>query len=160
MPSLKGLTVDEARKSLEDNKLVLGEETSEYSDTVEAGRVISQAPAASAYANIGDAVSVVVSKGKEEVLYSFSRSISPVDDVKTVYTLSDANGNSLGTWTVNAGESETISVSGIKTENGMLSWKTVPPSDPPSSSGDSSGEPVTPVTPKTGAEGVTFTKQS
>ncbi|MBQ3902583.1 MAG: hypothetical protein II745_04315, partial [Lachnospiraceae bacterium] len=81
------------------------------------------------------------------------------DGVKTVYTLTDANGDTLGTWTVNDGDSETISVSGIKTENGMLSWKTVPPSDPPSSSGSSSGEPVTPITPKTGAEGVTFTKQ-
>ena len=160
VPSLKGLTVDEARKSLEDNKLVLGEEASEYSDTVEAGRVISQNPAASAYANVGDAINIVVSKGKEEVLYSFSRSIKAVDGVTTVYTLTDANGDTLGTWTVKDGEPETISVSGIKTENGMLSWKTVPPSDPPSSSGDSSGEPVTPVTPKTGAEGVTFTKQS
>lgn len=159
VPSLKGLTVDEAKKTLEDKGLTLGEQTSEYSDTVEAGMIISHAPAANAYANAGDSVSVVVSKGKEEVLYSFSRTISAIDGVKTVYTLTDANGDTLGTWTVNDGDSETISVSGIKTENGMLSWKTVPPSEPPSSSGSSSGEPVTPITPKTGAEGVTFTKQ-
>ena len=168
VPSLKGMTIDEARQALEEKGLALGEETSEFSDTVEAGRIISHNPAANVYANAGEAVSIVVSKGQEEILYSFSRSISPVDDVTTEYTLTDANGTELGTWKVAAGESQTISVSGIKTENGTLRWKTIPPSQPsqpsqPSSSGsDSSGgevEPPTPIAPKTGAEGVTFTKQ-
>ena len=112
-------------------------------------------------------MSIVVSKGQEEILYSFSKSISSVDDVTTEYTLTDANGETLGTWTVAAGESETISVSGIKTENGTLRFRTIPPSTPstPSSSSSSSdsssggGETVTPVAPRTGAEGVTFTKQ-
>ena len=169
VPSLKGMTIDEARQSLEEKGLALGEETSEFSDTVEAGRIISHTPAANIYANAGEAVNIVVSKGQEEILYTFSRSIDSIDDVTTEYTLVDANGTELGTWKVGAGESQTISVSGIKTENGTLRWKTIPPTTPstPSSSADSSGsssgeepEPPTPIAPKTGAEGVTFTRQS
>ncbi len=169
VPSLKGLTIDEARHALEEKGLALGEETSEFSDSVEAGKIISHTPAANVYANAGDAVNIVISKGQEEILYTFSRSIESIDDVTTEYTLTDANGEELGTWKVEAGGSQTINVSGIKTENGTLRWKTIPPTTPstPSSSADSSGsssgeepEPPTPVAPKTGAEGVTFTRQS
>ena len=65
VPDVTGMTVSEAQAILLDNNLVLGDQTTEPSDTVEEGDIISQAPIALSDAKKGDAVDVVVSSGQE-----------------------------------------------------------------------------------------------
>lgn len=65
VPDLKNKTVSEAQKALADKKLTDGGYTEEYSNTVEAGKVISQDVKAGKKVDSGTSVSYVVSKGKE-----------------------------------------------------------------------------------------------
>ncbi len=63
--SLVGATVEEATAQLEKDKLALAVSQEQFSDTVEAGHVISQSPEQGTVAHHGDTVQVVVSKGPE-----------------------------------------------------------------------------------------------
>ena len=65
VPSLEGLTVSEAQKALADKGLKDGGYSEEYSNTVEAGKVISQSVKKGKKVDSGTSVSYVVSKGKE-----------------------------------------------------------------------------------------------
>ncbi|MDR0514626.1 MAG: Stk1 family PASTA domain-containing Ser/Thr kinase [Coriobacteriaceae bacterium] len=67
VPDLVGQTVDVAAKKLEDNDFVLGRQDTTFSDTVEAGKIISQDPKANTKAEKGTKVNIVVSSGREEV---------------------------------------------------------------------------------------------
>ena len=64
VPSLIGMSVDNARSLLVQNKLGLGSQTEQYSDQP-AGAIISQSPGAGAAARLNSRVSVVVSAGPE-----------------------------------------------------------------------------------------------
>ena len=64
VPSLIGMSVDNARSLLVQNKLGLGSQTEQYSDQP-AGTIISQNPGAGAAARLNSRVSVVVSAGPE-----------------------------------------------------------------------------------------------
>ena len=65
VPGLEGMTVAEAQKALADKGLKDGGYTEEYSNTVEAGKVISQSVKKGKKVDSGTSVSYVVSKGKE-----------------------------------------------------------------------------------------------
>lgn len=68
VPSLYGLTIDEARSKVYANELVFDENVAEeFSNDVEAGKVISQSIDAGAEVEKGTTISIVVSKGPEEV---------------------------------------------------------------------------------------------
>jgi len=67
VPNLEGLTLDVARQRLQAKQLELGTPTQETSDTVEAGLVIRQDPAANTMLGQGEPVHLVVSTGREQV---------------------------------------------------------------------------------------------
>ena len=62
VPSLTGMSVDDARTLLVQNHLGLGSQSEEYSDQP-AGTVLSQSPAAGTTAKLNSRVNVVVSAG-------------------------------------------------------------------------------------------------
>ena len=66
MPTLAGVTKDQAAKTLADNKLQATYKE-EYSDTVPSGTVISATPDAGTELHWGDSVTVTVSKGPQMV---------------------------------------------------------------------------------------------
>lgn len=68
VPSVTGLTEEEARAELEAAGLTLGLVGTENSDTVPVGRIISQDPPAGEEVEEGTAVNIVVSLGVEEVI--------------------------------------------------------------------------------------------
>ena len=63
VPSLRGMTADEAASALAAKGLKLGSTGEAYSDSVTAGLVSKQSPAAGSELSPGDAVSITVSKG-------------------------------------------------------------------------------------------------
>ena len=71
VPDLLNKTEAEAKQALKDAELSVGTVSQEYSDTVDAGKVISQSTSKGKYLPMGDTVSIVVSKGAEqkETLY-------------------------------------------------------------------------------------------
>ena len=64
VPSLVGMSTDDARTLLVQNHLGLGSQTEQYSDQP-AGTVLSQSPAAGSTAKLNGRVSIVVSAGPE-----------------------------------------------------------------------------------------------
>ena len=68
VPSLSGLTPDEATKLIQDSNLKVGAVTERFSPDVEKGRIFSQEPAASARVMRDSLVNFIVSKGTEEIL--------------------------------------------------------------------------------------------
>ena len=122
IPSLSGKTKEEAVSALTSAKLTLGNVTSSYSDSVEAGKVISQNPSAGQYTDQGTAVNIVLSKGKETAAYRFSQSVTNSTGSEVTYVLKDTAGKTLRTWKVAAGKTETLSVENIQTSSGTLSW--------------------------------------
>ncbi|MFZ5869500.1 MAG: PASTA domain-containing protein, partial [Actinomycetota bacterium] len=67
VPSVTGLTLDEARAALAERGLTLGAPTEEYSEDVEQGRIVSQAVAPEQQLRRGEAVDVVVSLGRQPI---------------------------------------------------------------------------------------------
>ena len=65
VPNLEGMTVSDAQKALADKGLKDGGYTEEYSNTVEAGKIIRQNVKSGKRVDSGTSVSYVVSKGKE-----------------------------------------------------------------------------------------------
>jgi len=65
VPDVVGKTKDEATNAITSAGLVVGKVTENYSDTVPAGKVISQLPSAGTEVVKGSAVDLVISKGKE-----------------------------------------------------------------------------------------------
>ena len=68
VPSLGGLTPEEATKLLADSNLKVGAVTERFSPDVEKGKIFSQDPAPSARVMKDSLVNFIVSKGTEEVL--------------------------------------------------------------------------------------------
>ena len=101
VPGLKNMTESEARKALEEKGLQCGTVNSDYSDTVEEGKVIDQSEAAGKTVYSGTTVNITVSLGKKEELYMLRANIKlPNDDtvVSANITLQDADGNELDSW--------------------------------------------------------------
>ena len=68
VPDLSGMTLDEARRTLEKAGLALkGQVEEEESDSVPAGQIISQNPAAGSQISKGTEIAVTVSTGKKQV---------------------------------------------------------------------------------------------
>ncbi|SDK66759.1 serine/threonine protein kinase [Glycomyces sambucus] len=67
VPDVVGLAETDARAALEAEELVVGEVANRHSDSIPAGSVIEQSPAADAPAGPGDEVDLVVSDGPEPV---------------------------------------------------------------------------------------------
>lgn len=66
VPNVAGMSEEDAQKTLEDSKLTV-DYKSEFSDTVEEGKVISTDPAAGTTVKEGSKVTMVVSKGAEKI---------------------------------------------------------------------------------------------
>ncbi|MFM7462602.1 MAG: Stk1 family PASTA domain-containing Ser/Thr kinase [Actinomycetota bacterium] len=67
VPTISGLTPEEATALIQDNNLSVGAVTSKFSPDVEAGKIITQEPAASARVMRDSLVNFVVSKGIESM---------------------------------------------------------------------------------------------
>ncbi|RJQ43928.1 MAG: Stk1 family PASTA domain-containing Ser/Thr kinase [Gaiellales bacterium] len=65
VPDLEGMTQSEAQTALNAKKLVLGSVSEDYSDSVPAGRVMSQSPAAGQKIPEGSTVNITLSLGPE-----------------------------------------------------------------------------------------------
>ncbi len=66
VPDVRGLSQSAAKEKLEENGFELGKVSTEYSDDVEEGLVISQSPKAGSEEAEGTSVDIVISKGPEE----------------------------------------------------------------------------------------------
>ena len=125
VPDLKNKTESEARKALEEKGLQVGTIGSDYSDTVEEGKVIDQTEVAGKTVYSGTSIGFTVSLGKKEVLYMLRANIKlPNDDtvVSANITLQDADGNELDSWTNVSAASFPfhIEVTNIKSSSGKL----------------------------------------
>ncbi len=90
--------------------------TTENSDSVASGNVISQSIDSGKYVEKGTTVNITVSSGKKTTYYRYNRTLSSPGS----YRLEDSNGNTLGSWNVGQGQTQTISVSNITTSSGTL----------------------------------------
>lgn len=125
VPNLKNKTESEARKALEEKGLQVGTIGSDYSDTVEEGKVIDQTEVAGKTVYSGTSIGFTVSLGKKEVLYMLRANIKlPNDDtvVSANITLQDADGNELDSWANVSAASFPfhIEVTNIKSSSGKL----------------------------------------
>lgn len=125
VPELKNNTEAEARKALEDVGLQVGTVSTDYSDTVEEGKVISQSEIAGKTVYSGTSVDIVISLGPKETLYMFRANIKlPNDDtvVSANIELRDADGNVLDSWenVSTASFPFSIDIMNIKSESGTL----------------------------------------
>lgn len=125
VPSVTGQSQSAATSALQAVGLNVGNITSTYSDSVAEGNVVSQSKTQGQYVDPGTSVDLVISKGKETTYYSFSQNLTSVDNLTTVYTLSDSNGNTISSWTVNAGSNTTANASNITTSSGTLTYHTI-----------------------------------
>ncbi|MCR4612263.1 MAG: Stk1 family PASTA domain-containing Ser/Thr kinase [Lachnospiraceae bacterium] len=115
VPSVVGQSQSAASSALSSAGLNVTVST-ENSDSVSSGNVISQSIESGKYVEKGTTVNIVVSSGKKTTYYSYKRTLSSEGS----YRLTDADGNTLGSWSVGAGQSQTISVSNITTSSGTL----------------------------------------
>ncbi len=115
VPSVVGQSQSAASSALSSAGLNVNV-TTENSDSVSSGNVISQSVEGGKYVDKGTTVTIVVSSGKKTTYYRYNRTLS----TEGSYRLTDANGNALGSWNVGAGQSQTISVSNISTSTGTL----------------------------------------
>lgn len=125
VPELKNKTESEARQALEDVGLQVGTVGTEYSDTVEEGKVISQSEIAGKTVYSGTSVDIVISLGPKETLYMFRANIKlPNDDtvVSANIELRDADDNVLDSWenVSTASFPFSIDIMNIKSESGTL----------------------------------------
>ena len=76
VPNLSNLTLEQATSSLEAVKLKVGNVTTQYSDTVPQGQVISQNPVSGTVIKEGDSVDIVISDGPEQKTVTYTANIS------------------------------------------------------------------------------------
>ena len=88
VPSLDGLTIEQATATLADYELRLGAQTPEISERP-AGTVIAQQPAAGESIEQGQSVNVTISAGREQATVPQLIGLTSLDDVRTA--LADAN---------------------------------------------------------------------
>ena len=117
VPTVTGMTQEEALAALQGEGFTVNTQQA-HSDSVGEGYVISQSPTAGEYVAKGAAVTLTISQGPETVYYTFTMTLDPRDDEETDYTLEDANGDYIESWTINS--TKTVSKSKITTETGTL----------------------------------------
>lgn len=125
VPDVKNKTESEARKALEAEGLQVGTVGTDYSDTIEEGKVIDQSEIAGKTVYSGTTVNITISLGPKEIFYMFRANVKlPNDDtvVSANIELLDADGNVLDTWTNVSAASFPyyIEVMNIKSESGTL----------------------------------------
>lgn len=86
VPKLSGMTVAEAETALGNVQLVLGEQTPQADDTAPKGTILSQTPAAGENLQVGQAVNVVVSNGKEQTSVPDLVDLATQDDARIALT--------------------------------------------------------------------------
>ena len=120
VPNVLGQSQDAATSALTGAGLTLSSVSSDYSDTVAAGSVISQSIADGKIVDEGTSITLVVSLGPKVKLYSFSAKIeAPKNDDGTTnenvsaanIVLKDASGNVLETWSNQSIASFPLSIS-------------------------------------------------
>ena len=67
VPDVTGMTVDQAKSTLQSDGFTVGTTTQQYSDKVDSGKVISQDPTAKTKKAKGSSVNLVVSQGTQEI---------------------------------------------------------------------------------------------
>ncbi len=120
VPDLTGITQEEAQAVLEAAGLKLGNVTTEYSDNVEEGLVISQDVVTGKTVDSGTSVSIVISQGAKPTYYSYTGSVSNTYGVTITVTLYDENGTVIDAWDVEDGQAINIAASNISTATGSL----------------------------------------
>jgi len=121
VPDVKGQSQSAAESAIS-NAGLTSSVTSEYSDTVAEGCVISQGTSAGSYVTKGSNVSIVVSKGAKTTYYSYSVSVSSLtsalaDGETATLTLTDGNGN---TYTKSVTNTSNYSKNDLTTSSGHL----------------------------------------
>lgn len=120
VPNVLGQSQDAATASLTGAGLTVSSVSSDYSDTVAAGSVISQSIADGKIVDEGTSITLVVSLGPKVKLYSFSAKIeAPKNEDGTTnenvsaanIVLKDASGNVLETWSNQSIASFPLSIS-------------------------------------------------
>ncbi len=100
MPDLTGKTEEEAKVVIEEEGLVIGTVSEEDSDTVEKGKVVSQAPAAGGMIDKGTKVDLKISLGKKIKTYSCSVDVGApanfMEGSEAVIVLMSPSGEELG----------------------------------------------------------------
>lgn len=86
VPKLQGMTVAEAETSLGNVQLVLGEQTPQADDVAPKGTILSQSPAAGETLQVGQAVNIVVSNGKEQTSVPDLVDLATQDDARIALT--------------------------------------------------------------------------
>ena len=86
VPKLQGMTIAEAETALGNVQLVLGEQTPQADDTAPKGTILSQSPAAGENLQVGQAVNVVVSNGKEQTTVPDLVDLATQDDARIALT--------------------------------------------------------------------------
>lgn len=125
VPDVYNKTQDEATAELTNAGLVVSSVSSEYSDTIGAGYVISQSVTAGKMVDKNTSVTLVISLGPKVKLYKFGATINlPTNDDGSTnenvaaanIVLKDASGNTLEAWNNVAASSfpYSISVTGIE----------------------------------------------
>lgn len=90
VPSVSGMTVSQATSALSAAGLTLGSQTTQASDTVAKGQIVSQNPAAGSTAASGSAVSVVVSSGTENATLPDSAELRGLTETQATQRLTAA----------------------------------------------------------------------
>jgi len=121
VPDVSGLSQEDANKKITAAGLSVGTVTTESSDSVESGKVISSSPSKGASVEKGAKISLVVSTGAS--YYSYNRTITQDEMTltgcsKLSVKIYDANDNLLTEGTIKAGS--TITIQNIKTETGYM----------------------------------------
>ena len=82
VPDFTGKTLEEATAQIEKDGFTLGPVDYQFSDVVEANKVMSQTPRAGTRQEKGTKVNLVVSQGIEQVAVDESRSLAPSYDLQ------------------------------------------------------------------------------
>ena len=126
VPSVQGRSKKDAQAALQKAGLKVAVKE-EYSDSVKAGQVISQSVASGKIVPADTTVTITVSKGPEEINYSykFSKSYAaPEGAVSATYTLTGSDGTTYASGTSDVDGSLTIGASDMACESGKvtISW--------------------------------------
>ena len=122
VPSVQGRSKKDAQAALQKAGLKVAVKE-EYSDSVKAGQVISQSVASGKIVPADTTVTITVSKGPEEINYSykFSKSYAaPEGAVSATYTLTGSDGTTYASGTSDVDGSLTIGASDMACESGKV----------------------------------------
>ncbi len=122
VPSLAGMSQSDAQAALTAVGLSLGNVTSTYSDSVAEGLVVSQSVTQGKYVDPGTSVDIVLSRGKETTYYKYSGKVTNNTEENVTYTLYDAEGEYVASWTLAGGTEQNINANNILTSTGTLEW--------------------------------------